>query len=83
MVVQKEWPPEAHIFECLGHQGEKLFERIRRVGRCDLVGIGVILLEAVCDWGWASGFQKSKSGPESLLLLIDLDVKFPSTSPAP
>jgi hypothetical protein len=31
--------------------------------RCVLVGVGVALLEEVCDWRWALRFQKLKAGP--------------------
>jgi hypothetical protein len=50
----------------LSYQGVELFERIRRIRRCDLIGIGVTLLEEVHDWRLDLGFQKPSPGPESL-----------------
>ena len=42
---------------------------IGTIGSCGLVGVGVALLEEVCHWGWALGFQKPKPGALSLSLL--------------
>jgi hypothetical protein len=38
-----------------------MFERIRRIGRCVLVGVSVALLEEVCYWGCVLRFQRPSS----------------------
>ena len=49
------------------------------VKRCGLNGVGVALLEKVCDWGQALRFQCLIAG----LLLANPDVEISVTSPAP
>ena len=39
------------------------FEGIALLGGCGLFGVGVALLEEVCHWEWALGFQKLKPDP--------------------
>ena len=42
----------------LSHQVVVLFERIRRIRRYGLIGIGMALVVDVCHWGLALRFQK-------------------------
>jgi hypothetical protein len=42
----------------LSHQGVERSDRIRRIRRWDIVGVGVALLEKMCPWGWALRFPK-------------------------
>jgi hypothetical protein len=42
---------------------------LRRIRRWILVVVGMALLETVCHWEWALGFQKPKSVPESFFPL--------------
>jgi hypothetical protein len=51
----------------LSHQGVTLFERIRRVKRCNIARGNVCL-------GWVLRFQKSMPSPESLSLPTDQDI---------
>lgn len=46
------------------------------------MGVGVALLEEDCDWGWALGFQKLKSGP-ALTAACDSSCKISAPSPVP
>lgn len=50
-----------------------------------LVGIGVAVLEEMCQWGWTLSFKMFKTGPvsHSFLLSTDPDVEFSATSPGP
>ena len=50
---------------------------------CGLVGVGVVLLEEVCHWGWDLRFQKPRPGPVSLSLLPVLGCITLTTIPAP
>ena len=62
----------------LSHQGVALFERLRRTGRCGLVGGSMSL-------GLDSEVVKYHTGLASLSLPMDQDVAlyiFPSTMPA-
>jgi hypothetical protein len=45
--------PHRLIYLKLHYQGMILFEKIRRIKRCGLIGVGVALLEKVYHWGWA------------------------------
>jgi hypothetical protein len=54
--------PGAHIFECLDTMEWNCLRKIRRIGRCGLVGVGVVLLREVCHWGLALRFQTLTPG---------------------
>ena len=58
------------------YQGVVLFERIRRIRRYDLNGVGAALLEEVCHWGMGVGscvISKAHSWPKfSLSLSVSL-----------
>ena len=58
-------------------QGGELFERFRKIRRCGLVEVGVVLLKEVCHMGWALRFQRPRRGQfqsSSLSWLADQDV---------
>jgi hypothetical protein len=66
------------VFECLTIRSDT-------IRRCDLVGVGVALLEEMCHCGgWALSSPMLKLCPMwTLLLLLDPDVELSAPSPAP
>ena len=55
---------------------------LRRIKRCGLVTVGVVLLEEICHWG--GGFRSPSQAPGLSLFPLPADsiVKFSASSPA-
>lgn len=79
MKVWKEWLLLSHVFECLAIRERNC---LGWIGRYGIVGVGIALLEDVCQWDCLK-FQKPKPGGIALFTFpVDLELKFLATTTA-